>query len=104
MGRALDALFDADRGSLLTELVLRAVREFDIATSPLHNDSTSLVLHGDYTSADGHERGGKATVVAARGHSKDHRPDLKQLVLILTVTADGAVPRWLPATCRTAGT
>ena len=25
-------------------------------------------------------------------HSKDHRPDLKQLVWILTVTADGAVP------------
>ncbi|HZW43605.1 MAG TPA: IS1634 family transposase, partial [Dermatophilaceae bacterium] len=26
------------------------------------------------------------------GHSKDHRPDLKQLVWILTVSADGAVP------------
>ncbi|MHB8696399.1 MAG: IS1634 family transposase [Solirubrobacteraceae bacterium] len=92
VGRALDGLFDADRASLLTELVLRAVREFDIDTLQLHNDSTSVVLHGDYTGADGHERGGKPTVAAARGHSKDHRPDLKQLVLILTVTADGAVP------------
>ena len=27
-----------------------------------------------------------------RGHSKDHRPDLKQLVWSLTVSADGAVP------------
>ena len=26
------------------------------------------------------------------GHSKDHRPDLKQLVWILTTCADGAVP------------
>jgi transposase len=26
------------------------------------------------------------------GHSKDHRPDLKQLLFILTVTADGGVP------------
>ena len=26
------------------------------------------------------------------GHSKDHRPDLKQLVWILTVSADGSVP------------
>lgn len=92
VGRALDALFDADRGSLLTQLVLRAIREFDIDCGQLHNDSTSLVLHGDYDGADGQERGGKPTVVAARGHSKDHRPDLKQLVLILTVTADGAVP------------
>lgn len=31
-------------------------------------------------------------MVAARGHSKDHRPDLKQLALTLTVAADGAVP------------
>lgn len=92
VGRALDALFDADRGSLLCELVLRAIREFQIDCSQLHNDSTSVVLHGDYAAADGHERGGKPTPVAARGHSKDHRPDLKQLVLILTVTADGAVP------------
>jgi hypothetical protein len=36
-------------------------------------------------------------VAAKRGHSKDHRPDLKQLVFILTVTADGAVP----VACRT---
>ncbi len=92
VGRALDQLFDADRSSLLCELVLRAVREFQIDCSQLHNDSTSVVLHGDYAIADGHQRGGKPTVVAARGHSKDHRPDLKQLVVILTVTADGAVP------------
>lgn len=92
VGRALDQLFDADRSSLLCELVLRAVREFEIDCGQLHNDSTSVVLHGDYVAADGHERGGKPTVIAARGHSKDHRPDLKQLVLILTVTADGAVP------------
>jgi len=92
VGRALDQLFDADRGSLLTGLVLHVVREFALDTSQLHNDSTSIVLHGDYHAADGQDRGGKPTVAAARGHSKDHRPDLKQLVLILTVTADGAVP------------
>jgi len=92
VGRALDAMFDSDRGSMLTELVLGAVREFRIDCSQLHNDSTSVVLHGDYDAADGRQRGGKPTVAAARGHSKDHRPDLKQLVLILTVTADGAVP------------
>jgi transposase len=37
-------------------------------------------------------RGGKATVVPTRGHSKDHRPDLKLLLFILTVIGDGAVP------------
>jgi transposase len=92
VGRALDQLFDADRGSLLCGLVLHAIREFKLDTGQLHNDSTSIVLHGNYSNADGRERSGKPTVAAARGHSKDHRPDLKQLVLILTVTADGAVP------------
>jgi len=92
VGRALDQLFDADRGSLLTELVLAAISEFAVDCSQLHNDSTSLALHGAYTAADGRERGGKPTPAAALGHSKDHRPDLKQLVLILTVSSDGAVP------------
>ncbi|MCA1698275.1 MAG: IS1634 family transposase [Actinobacteria bacterium] len=92
VGRALDQLFDSDRGSLLTELVLHAIDEFEIDCSQLHNDSTSISLHGAYETADGSERAGKPTVAATFGHSKDHRPDLKQLVLILTVSADGAVP------------
>jgi transposase len=92
VGRMLARLFDADRASLLTRLVLDAVATFDIDLSRLHNDSTSLKLSGAYEQADGRERGGKPTPAARYGHSKDHRPDLKQLVWILTVTADGAVP------------
>ncbi len=92
VGRALEALFDADRASLLTAVVLRAVSEFTIDTSQLHNDSTSISVHGAYSDAVGTERGGKPTPMITFGHSKDHRPDLKQLVWILTVNADGAVP------------
>ncbi len=92
VGRALDQLFDADRASLLMELMLGVIAEFQVDTSQLHNDSTSISLHGDYARADGRERGGKPTAKAALGHSKDHRPDLKQFVLTLTVSADGAVP------------
>jgi transposase len=92
IGRMLSRLFDADRASLLTRLVLDAVATFDIDLSRLHNDSTSLKLSGAYAQADGHERGGKPTPAVKHGFSKDHRPDLKQLVWILTVTADGAVP------------
>jgi hypothetical protein len=92
VGRALDRLFDADRASLLCELVLGVIAEFGIDTGELHNDSTSFALHGAYADADGRPRAGKRTPVPARGHSKDHRPDLKQLVLTLTVARDGAVP------------
>ncbi len=92
VGRALEALFDADRASLLTAVVLRAISEFTIDTDQLHNDSTSISVHGLYRDAVGAHRGGAPTPVITFGHSKDHRPDLKQLVWILTVSADGAVP------------
>jgi transposase len=92
VGRALDQLFDCDRASLLTELVLHAIKEFRVDCSQLHNDSTSITLYGEYADADGRARGGQPTAAAKRGHNKEHRGDLKQLLLILTVSADGAVP------------
>lgn len=92
VGRSLDRLFDADRASLLCGIVLSAVRNFGIDCTELHNDSTTVSFAGDYRGADGRARGGKATAAITFGHNKDHRPDLRQLVWILTVTADGAVP------------
>lgn len=92
VGRALDQLFDADRASMLTALMLAVISEFGIDCSQLHNDSTSITLTGVYRSADGRQRAGKPTPAAAHGHNKDYRPDLKQLLWILTVSADGAVP------------
>jgi transposase len=92
MGRALDRLFDLDRNALLTDFVVHMVKEFRVDLGQLHNDSTTITLHGEYKEADGRRVRGKPTLVAAQGHNKDHRPDLKQLLWILTVSADGAVP------------
>jgi hypothetical protein len=74
VGRALDRLFDADRAALMTELVLRTLREFKVAVDQLHNDSTTLT--GEYREADGNPMRGKPTLQATYGHNKDHRPDL----------------------------
>ena len=92
IGRALDRLFEADRSAMLTDLVVQMVGEFEIELEQFHNDSTTLTLHGDYSDANGHTERGKKTLVATFGHNKDHRPDLKQLLWILTVSEDGAVP------------
>lgn len=92
VGRCLERLFDADRASLLTEVVVGAVRRFSVDLTQLHNDSTSVRLTGSYLGADGHTRGGKSTARVTFGYNKDHRPDLRQLVFILTVSRDGAVP------------
>ena len=92
VGRTLERLFDADRASLLTEVVLSVVREFGIDCRQLHNDSTSVSFTGLDYPGGGSKRGGKAVPAVTFGHNKDHRPDLRQLVWVLTVSADGAVP------------
>ena len=90
--RMLDRLFHADRGSLLTELMTGVISEFAIDCSRLHNDSTSVSVHGAYQDAGGQDVAGTPAPAITWGHSKDYRPDLKQLVFILTVTGDHAVP------------
>jgi Domain of unknown function (DUF4277) len=93
VGRRLDRLFDADIPSLTLAVVTHAVREFAVDLDELHNDSTTVTLHGDYEAAD-RERTprGKLRLVITHGHDKDHRPDLEQLLSILAVSRDGAVP------------
>jgi Domain of unknown function (DUF4277) len=41
VGRTLDRLFDADRASLITKTVLAVIRDFEVQTAQLHNDSTT---------------------------------------------------------------
>jgi transposase len=92
IGRALDRLFDADRSALLTDFVLHMVQEFNVDLEQFHNDSSTITLQGEYKDADGRSVRGKPTVVATFGHNKDRSPDLKQLLWILTVSADHAIP------------
>jgi len=68
------------------------VRELGTGTSQLHNDSTSISFTGLDYPGGGPGRGGKAVPAMTFGHNKDRRPDLRQLVWALTVSADGAVP------------
>jgi transposase len=93
VGRCLDRLFDADIPSLTLAIVAHAVQEFGVALDELHNDSPTITFHGDYEDAD-RERTlrGRLRLAVTWGHNKDHRPDLKQLLYILTVSGDGAVP------------
>ncbi len=92
IGRALDRLFDADRGSLLTEVVVETAKRFKLDLKEVHNDSTTVRLTGQYPQAKGRSIRGRRAPWIVRGHSKDKRPDLKQLLFILTVSADGGLP------------
>lgn len=93
MGRCLDRLFAADCGAVALRVVAAAVREFDVSLDELHNDSTTITFHGNYKDAKEEQPvGGGRTPAITWGHNKDHRPDLKQVLFLLTVSGDGAVP------------
>jgi transposase len=94
VGRALDALFAADRAALMTAVVVQAVQTFHLQLRELHNDSTTVSFTGQYFTSPGDPLRGQPTHRITFGRSKDHRPDLKQLLWILTTTADGTVPVW----------
>jgi transposase len=91
IGRALDRLFVADRASLMTAVIRRAVDEFEIDLDQIHNDTTTVTFSGSYDGQTDPEELKRPPLITF-GHNKDHRPDLKQLVWSLTVSADGAVP------------
>ena len=92
-GRALDHLFDVTITTLTLCVVQHMVRVFGVSLDELHNDSTTVTFHGNYERAD-EERTlrGQLCRAITWGHNKDHRPDLKQLLYVLTVTRDGAIP------------
>lgn len=91
LGRALDRLFEADRAALLTEVVVAVGQRFAVQFERLHNDSTSISFCGQYRSP-APSRSGRSAPAITYGYSKDHRPDLKQLLFILTTDADGGIP------------
>lgn len=91
IGRALDHLDRADRASLLTALVLRVVREFEVDMTEFHQDTTTVTFSGDYAQQPEEELTQRPPRITF-GYNKDHRPDLKQLLYNITISADGAVP------------
>jgi transposase len=85
-GRVLDKLYLADRATMGTEIAIETTRIERLEHTRVHNDSTSVKAYGRIGGTT------NSGLFLARGISKDHRPDLKQLVYSLTISSDGAVP------------
>ena len=86
LAKALSALFYSDRHSLMTEISGKAIAVHKLLTSEIHNDSTTVTFIGKYDTPD------SEAVKLKHGHNKDFRPDCKQIVFGLNITADGHVP------------
>ena len=85
VARLLDALASERSKSLFFRLALHLIKDFELDVGRIHHDTTTVTFHGQYRTS---QRAPQIT----HGLNKDHRPDLKQLVFGLNVTADGAVP------------
>ena len=87
----LDGQFFEFRGGSKDTPDTTTLRHYRLSLDHLHNDSTTLTFSGQYADTPP-KVPGRRPARLAHGHNKDHRPDLKQLVLSLSITADGHVP------------
>jgi len=85
VGKALESFYSGRHKDIFFRLALRAIKLFEIDCQQIHQDTTTVTFSGKY-------EGWHARQIMTHGKNKDHRPDLKQLVLGMSVTSDGAVP------------
>lgn len=87
LGRSLDKVFSYGCDLLFSEIALSVCKQEGIDLRFNSLDTTSFSLTGEYASdSDEH------TILVTHGYSKDHRPDLKQVILELMVSQDSGVP------------
>jgi transposase len=84
LGRALNALWTVGVDRVYGAVITHASHQYALVLTQLHTDATSLKVDGAYT-RDEHEKG----PVVTYGYSRDHRPDLKQLLFGPMVTDKG---------------
>ena len=90
LGKALDEIYEYGASKLFGEVAFEIALENNLLGSLAHLDSTSLSVEGEY------EKGSEENVIKLTyGHSKDHRPDLKQAIMSLVVSGKGSIPIWM---------
>jgi transposase len=90
LGRNLDAIYDYNPEKLYSQLAARAVGRLGLLTRFGHLDSTSFHTDGRYPDAESDEEEGVIRIT--KGYSRDHRPDLNQIVLQLICERQAGIP------------
>ena len=93
LGRTLDACFEYGITALFSQVAQRALKLFSLCPRAAHLDTTSFSFFGDYGQPDTSE----TAVEITYGYSKDHRPDLKQLVFAVITAQQSTIPLWIEA-------
>jgi transposase len=101
LGRALDKIHEYGETKLFSELAFEIGVEQDLLGKSAHIDSSSLSVTGEYVEQVPvcleEPLIQKERVLPKHGHSKDHRADLKQMVINLATTGQAGFPIWMEA-------
>lgn len=91
LGRTLDAIYVAGSTKLFAEVAFEIASRHQLFGRSAKLDTTSLKLFGNGYEVYDEE---SDVAVPALGFSKDHRADLKQVVMSLIVSGKGNIPLW----------
>jgi transposase len=89
LGRALDTLYAYGVTELYSLIAATAAARLGLAPRFTHLDSTSFHVDGRYNSDEEPE---EQVIHITRGYSRDHRPDLNQVMLELMVEHQAGIP------------
>jgi transposase len=92
LGRCLDLLYEQGVSTLYQELAQKVVTHLGLPCRSLHIDSTSFHVDGEY-----HQDIDAQTIHLTPGYSRDHRPDLNQVVLNLITENKAGIPLYMKA-------
>ena len=93
LARCLDDLYEAGVTEVFYQVAGQALQVYGITSKFVHLDSSSFHLHGAYDRQEAEREAIRITY----GYSKDHRPDLKQVVVQLITSHKSALPVWFEA-------
>lgn len=97
LGKALDHLHEAGITELFASISVHALRRYGIDVRFAHLDTTALSLQGEYDVEQDDEPDAEQLITITYGHSKDHRPDLKQAILGMICANRTSIPIYLSA-------
>ena len=89
LGRALDKIYQYGPEALYSQVSMLAIKRLNLSNCFVHMDSTSFHVDGVYNSGGQAEEG---VIHITKGYSRDHRPDLNQVVLQLICERQAGIP------------
>ncbi len=100
LGPALDAIYEYGITELFSAVAASVPTANGISTRFAHLDSTTFSLHGQYNSElDGDELE-EGVIHITKGYSKDHAPELNQVVVQMICSHKSSLPVWIEALKR----